>query len=95
MHPGDVLLEDFMKPLKLSANSVARAIGASPIAISQIVRRKRAVSPEMALKLGRYLNVSPELWTGIQADFDLEVARMELEARIQREIEVCPLLATV
>ncbi|MDA1273899.1 MAG: HigA family addiction module antitoxin [Verrucomicrobia bacterium] len=95
VHPGDVLLEDFMKPLKLSANSVARAIGASPIAISQIVRRKRAVSPEMALKLGRYLNVSPELWTGIQADFDLEVARMELEARIQREIEVCPLLATV
>lgn len=94
VHPGDVLLEDFMKPLNLSVNAVARAVGASPIAISQIVRRKRAVSPEMALKLGRYLNVSPELWISIQADFDLEIARLEMDSRIQREIEVCPLLAT-
>ena len=83
-----------MKPLGLSVNAVAKAIGATPIAISQIVRRQRAVSPEMALKLGRYFNVSPELWIGIQADYDLEVARLEMEVRIKREIKACPLLET-
>ena len=74
VHPGDVLREDFMKPMKLSAYAVAKAIGATPIAISQICRGKRGVSAEMALKLGRLFNVSPELWIGIQADYDLEIA---------------------
>ena len=83
-----------MKPLGLSVNAVARAIGATPIAISQIVRRQRAISPEMALKLGRYFNVSPELWIGIQADYDLEVARLRMERRIEREIEICPRLVS-
>ena len=82
VHPGDVLREDFMKPLGLSAYAVAKAIGSTPIAISQIIRRKRGVSAEMALKLGRLFNVSPELWMGIQADYDLEVARDRSEAAI-------------
>jgi addiction module HigA family antidote len=86
VHPGDVLREDFMKPLGLSAYAVAKAIGATPIAISEIIRRKRAVSAEMALKLGRLFNVSPELWTGIQADYDLEVARDRSEAAIFRRV---------
>ncbi len=75
VHPGDVLREDFMKPLGLSAYAVAKAIGATPIAISLICRGKRSVSAEMALKLGRLFNVSPELWMGIQADYELEIAR--------------------
>ena len=66
-----MLREDFMKPMNLSAYAVAKAIGATPIAISQICRGKRSVSAEMALKLGRLFNVSPELWIGIQADYDL------------------------
>src|SRR6266481_8785176 len=66
VHPGDVLREDFMKPLGMSAYAVAKAIGSTPIAISQIIRRKRAVSAERALKLGRMFNVSPELWMGIR-----------------------------
>ena len=74
VHPGDVLREDFMKPLNLSAYAVAKAIGATPIGISQICRGKRSVSAEMALKLGRLFSVSPELWIGIQADYDLEIA---------------------
>jgi addiction module HigA family antidote len=86
VHPGDVLLEDFMKPMGLSSYAVAKAIGATPIAISEIVRRKRAVSAEMALKLGRLFNVSPELWMGIQADYDLELARDRSEAEILRRI---------
>jgi addiction module HigA family antidote len=91
VHPGDVLREDFMKPMGLSANAVAKAIGASPIAISQIVRRQRAVSAEMALKLGRCFNVSPELWMGIQSDYDLEVARLRRQARIEKQVH--PLVA--
>jgi antitoxin HigA-1 len=86
VHPGDVLREDFMKPMGLSAYAVAKAIGATPIAISLICRRKRGVSAEMALKLGRLFNVSPELWIGIQADYDLEVARLRCEKRIVRSV---------
>ena len=86
VHPGDVLREDFMKPMGLSAYAVARAIGSTPITISHICRRKRNISAEMALKLGRYLNVSPELWMGLQADYDLEVARNEMEASIEKRI---------
>ena len=86
VHPGDVLREDFMKPMGLTAYAVAKAIGATPIAISEITRRKRAVSAEMALKFGRLFNVSPELWIGVQADYDLEMARNRSEAVIRRRI---------
>jgi addiction module HigA family antidote len=86
VHPGDVLREDFMKPLGLSAYAVAKAIGATPIAISQICRGKRSVSAEMALKLGRLFKVSPELWMGIQADYDLETARLRCEDAIAESV---------
>ena len=86
VHPGDVLREDFMRPLKLSAYAVAKAVGSTPIAISQICRRKRSVSADMALKLGRLFKVSPELWMGIQADYDLEIARLKNEASIHRRV---------
>ena len=87
VHPGDVLREDFMKPLGLSAYAVAKAIGVTPIAISEIIRRKRGVRAEMAIKLGRLFNVSPELWMGIQADYDLEIARGRSEAQIFRRVQ--------
>jgi addiction module HigA family antidote len=88
VHPGDVLREDFMKPLGLSAYAVAKAIGSTPITISLICRRQRSVSAEMALKLGRFFNVSPELWMGIQADYDLEVTRLREEARIKKRVHL-------
>jgi addiction module HigA family antidote len=93
VHPGDVLREDFMKPLGLSAYAVARAIGATPIAISEICRRRRSVSAKMALKLGRLFNVSPEVWMGIQADYDLEVARLESREEIEKNVHPLPALA--
>ena len=86
VHPGDVLREDFMKPMSLSGYAVAKAVGATPIAISQICRGQRGVSAEMALKLGRRFNVSPKLWMGIQANYDLEVARLRCEKRIERDV---------
>jgi len=81
-----------MKPLGLSAYAVARAIGSTPITISLICRGKRAVSAEMALKLGRLFGISPELWIGIQADYDLEVARLKAEGAIERRVQPLPLL---
>ena len=81
-----------MKPLGLSAYAVAKAIGATPIAISEICRRRRAVSAEMALKLGRLFNVSAELWMGIQADYDLEVARLKSQERIEKRVRPLPTL---
>lgn len=92
VHPGDVLREDFMKPLGLSAYAVAKAIGSTPIAISEIIRHRRGVSAEMALKLGRLFNVSPELWMGIQADYDLEIARNRSEAKILRRVQPLKLI---
>jgi addiction module HigA family antidote len=90
VQPGDVLREDFMKPLALSAYAVAKAIGSTPITISLICRRRRSVSAEMALKLGRLFCVSPELWMGIQADYDLEVARLRDEDKITRRVHPLP-----
>jgi len=87
VHPGDVLREDFMKPLGLSAYAVAKALGTTPIAISQITRGKRGVSAEMAIKLGRLFKTSAEVWMGLQADYDLEVARERSEAAIFRRVQ--------
>lgn len=84
VHPGDVLREDFMKPMGLSAYAVAKAIGATPIAISEITRKKRSVSPAMALKLARLFGISPEIWTGLQSDHDLEVAARKLKRRLEQ-----------
>ena len=78
-----------MEPLGLSASAVAKAAGNTPIAISQMARRKRAVSAEMALKPGRYFGISPEIWTGLQADYDLEVARRRTGRRIEKAIAPC------
>lgn len=82
VHPGDVLREDFMKPLGLSAYKVAKAIGVAPIQISQITRGRRAVSAKTALLLGKYFRTSPELWVRLQAQYNLEVAEPGLRKRI-------------
>jgi antitoxin HigA-1 len=79
VHPGAVLLEEFMKPYGLSAYAVAQAIGVPPIAISQIVRGKRGVSAEMALKLERLFGSSANMWLGIQTRFKLDTARDRIE----------------
>ncbi len=90
VHPGDVLREDFMKPLGLSAYAVAKAIGATPIAISEICRRRRSVSAISALKLGRLFNVSAELWVGIQADYDLKQHGLRVKSGSRSGCVPCP-----
>jgi addiction module HigA family antidote len=88
VHPGEVLLEEFLKPMDLSQNRLALSIGVHPRRINEIVLRKRRVSAETALRLGRYFGVSPQFWLGLQAEFDLDVASDELGDRLQQEVKV-------
>ncbi len=87
VHPGEVLLEDFMKPLQLSRYRVAKDIGVPPLRISQIVRGMRAVTADTALRLGRYLGTSPGIWMRLQARYDLEVAATKLGKKIDQEVK--------
>lgn len=86
IHPGEVLLEDFMKPLGLSQYRVAKDIGVSPIRISQIVHGKRAITADTAMRLARYFGTSAEVWVRMQARYDLEVARDEYGEQIEQEV---------
>lgn len=88
IHPGEVLLEDFMKPLGLSQYRVAKDIGVTPIRISQIVHGKRAVTADTAMRLSRYFGTSAEVWLRMQARYDLEVAREQIGERIEQEVQV-------
>ena len=84
IHPGEILLEDFIKPFGISMNALATAIGVPPGRISQIVNGKRSVTADTALRLGRYFGVSPETWLGLQSDYDLRLARRESGIEIER-----------
>jgi len=88
IHPGEVLMEDFMKPLGLSQYRLAQDIGVTPIRISQIVNGQRAITVDTAMRLARYFGTSPEVWLRLQVRFDLEVAERELRERIGREVKV-------
>lgn len=78
IHPGEILEEEFMRPLGLSANELARRIDVPVTRISEIVRGKRGITADTALRLGRFLGTSSDLWLGLQAEFDLRVAKREL-----------------
>lgn len=88
IHPGEVLLEDFMKPLSLSQYRVAQDIGVPTLRISQIVHGKRAVTADTAMRLARYFGTSPDVWLRLQARYDLEVAERKYGDRIAREVKV-------
>jgi len=86
IHPGEVLLEDFMKPLKLSQYALAKGIGVPPRRINEIVQGKRSITADTALRLGRFFGVNPQSWMNLQTHFDLEVAAMDLGDRLGREV---------
>lgn len=88
IHPGEVLLEDFMKPLGLTQYRVAKDIGVSPLRISQIVHGNRSITADTALRLARYFGTSPTVWLRLQARYDLEVAETKMAGRIEREVKV-------
>ena len=82
-HPGKVLREDFLKPLQLSQYALAKALRVPQIRISEIVNGKRAITPDTALRLARYFGTSAEFWIGMQAAYDLEMARDQIGAKIK------------
>lgn len=75
IHPGEILREEFMVPLGLSSNALARALGVTAARINEIVREKRGISADTALRLARYFGTSHEFWMNLQVRFDVEMAR--------------------
>jgi addiction module HigA family antidote len=87
IHPGEILREEFMTPHGLSQNALARALGVPPRRINEIVLEKRGITADTALRLARFFGTAAELWTGLQADYDLRLVRYEKARTIEREVE--------
>ena len=87
IHPGEILREEFMKPRDLSQNALARALNVPPRRINEIVLEKRSITADTALRLARYFGTTAEMWAGLQADYDLRLARYEKQKQIERDIE--------
>ncbi len=86
VHPGEVLFEDFLKPMDLSQNRLALSIGVHPRRINEIVLGKRGITADTALRLAKFFGTSPDVWLGLQKDYELDVAMDEMGDRIEREV---------
>lgn len=86
VHPGEVLFEDFLKPMELSQNRLALSIGVHPRRINEIVLGKRGITADTALRLAKFFGTSPDIWLGLQKDYELDVAMDEMGDRIEREV---------
>jgi antitoxin HigA-1 len=88
IHPGEILLEDFMKPLGITQYRLAQDIGVLPIRISQVVRGERSITVDTAMRLERFFGASASVWLRLQVRYDLEAADATLGQRIQKEVKV-------
>jgi len=86
--PGEILLEEFLKPLGISQNELARAINVPPNRISQIINGKREITADTALRLGRFLGIEPEFWLNLQTRYNMKVARARLGKELEKSIDV-------
>ena len=87
VHPGDILAHDFMEPFELSAYKLAKELGVSAPTVNEIVRRRRAVTAEMALRLARYFGTTAQLWQNLQSQYDLEIASQKIGKKVERAIQ--------
>jgi addiction module HigA family antidote len=87
VHPGEILLEEFLTPLNISQNQLGKDLGVSPRRINEIVHGKRSITADTALRLGRYFNNSPQFWLGLQMDYDLDIAEDRSADKIQNEVK--------
>jgi len=87
IHPGEILREEFLVPLGMSAHALAHELKVSAPRINGIVRDRRAVTPDTALRLARYFGTTPEFWLNLQTAYDVKVAQREKGARIDREVQ--------
>jgi len=86
IHPGEVLREDFMKPLRLTAHRLAMALHVPATRIAEIIHERRAITADTAIRLGRYFKTTPRFWLNLQTAFDLERVEDETLAQIEREV---------
>ncbi len=86
IHPGEVLLEEFLKPMEISQNAIARAIAVPPRRINEIVHGKRSVTADTAIRLAAYFGTTEKFWTGLQANYDLEEARKEIDLMVIQKV---------
>ena len=88
IHPGEILLEDFLKPMNISQYSVAQSIKVPPRRINEIVQGKRGITADTALRLGRFFGMEAQFWMNLQTRYDLEVTREKLSDRLNQEVRV-------
>jgi len=93
VHPGEVLMEEFLTPMNMSQNRLALDIGVHARRVNEIVLGKRGVTADTALRLARYFGTTPQFWLGLQADYDLDIALDNLGNRLEREVRVMPVAA--
>jgi addiction module HigA family antidote len=94
IHPGEILMEEFLKPLGISQYRLAKDISVPARRINEIVQAKRSISADTALRLSRYFNLSERFWLNLQARYDLEKQKDKLNGRIQTEVKVLELQST-
>ncbi|MGB6901698.1 MAG: HigA family addiction module antitoxin [Acidobacteriaceae bacterium] len=90
LHPGEMLREEFMKPLGLSANALALALRVPVTRITEIINERRSITPDTALRLSRYFRMSPNFWLRLQTQYDLDMAEDQLASAIRREVRPAP-----
>ena len=88
LHPGEILLEEFLKPMNLSQNRLALDIRVPARRINEIVQRKRRVTADTALRLAKFFDMSPQFWLGLQMDYDLDIAEDTLSGRLDKEVGI-------
>ncbi len=88
IHPGEILLEEFLKPMEISQYKLAKDISVHPRRVNEIVHGKRSISADTALRLSRYFGLSERFWLNLQARYDLEVEKDRLEGRLEDEVKV-------
>jgi len=86
IHPGEILFDEFLKPMNISQNKLGRDLGVSPRRINEIIHRKRSITADTALRLSAYFGNSASFWLGLQMDYDLDVAEDTLSKRIHKEV---------
>jgi addiction module HigA family antidote len=87
IHPGEILLEEFLKPMEISQNQLGRSLGVSPRRINEIVHGKRSVTADTALRLSTFFGNSSSFWLGLQMDYDLDVVKDNSLEKIKKEVQ--------
>ena len=93
IHPGEILIEEFLKPMGISQYRLAKDISVPPRRINEIVHGKRSISADTALRLGRFFGISPQFWLNLQTRFDLEITEDQLAERLEKEVKILSSIA--